>query len=67
MLPADQLHKQALRFACAGNRAAKRGHIAKAKGWWRFAAKKAEQSGDQELATGLWQRAGNLDSAKKCS
>lgn len=66
MLTPAKLRKQALRFACAGNRAFRQGQTSKAKGWWRFAARKAGQAGDGELAGELWRRAGNEEMAREC-
>lgn len=66
MLTADQLHKQALRKASEGNRMAKRGQIGKAKGWWRYGARLAEQAGAVGLAADLWRRVGNEARARRC-
>lgn len=65
MLTPAELHHQALRFASAGNRAAKDGQDAKARGWWRFAARKAGQAGDAALAADMWRRAGNEERARE--
>lgn len=66
MLTADQLYHAAIRKAAAGNRMAKRGQMGKAKCWWRYAARQAEQAGAVELAADLWRRAGNEARARRC-
>ena len=58
MLTADELHSRARRYASAGNRAAKQGQMAKARGWWRYGARMAEKT-NSWLAADLWRRAGN--------